>query len=123
DYALCDDFRRALQGRQRPECAVGVPLRLIERGDIDSRYFRSLDEEGRFSQPSSRAFWKRRRTSMSTSSPSPSTMRSRKGAMGSGLQQLVPPAKMSGTRSGLSAERSGMPAMSSMSSTVQYAIS
>ena len=50
-------------------------------------------------------------------------MRSMKGAIGSGLQQLVPPANTSGTRPGLSAERRGMPDMSSMSSTVQYAIS
>ena len=56
---------------------------------------------------------------MSTSSPSPSTIRSKNGAIGSGLQQLVPPAKTSGESCGRSALRTGMPAMSSMSSTVQ----
>ena len=70
-------------------------------------------------QPSSRALWNRRKTSTSTSSPSPRTIRSMNGAIGSGLQQLVPPANTSGARPGLSALLSGIPAISSMSSTVQ----
>ena len=55
---------------------------------------------------------------MSSSSPSPRAMRSMKGAIGSGLQMPVPPAKTSGASSLRSALRSGRPAMSSMSSTV-----
>ena len=70
-------------------------------------------------QPRSLARWNSRSTSMSTSSPSPSTIKSKNGAIGSGLQQLVPPANTSGTSSVRSSLRTGMPAMSSMSSTVQ----
>ena len=81
--------------------------------------FAASSRKSRLLQSSSRAFWKRRSTSTSTSSPSPNTMRSMNGAIGSGLQQLVPPANTSGTSSCLSSLRTGSPAMSSMSSTVQ----
>ena len=43
--------------------------------------------------------------------------------MGSAFTPAVPPAQISGSSSGRSSERSGIPAMSSMSSTVVYAIS
>ena len=46
------------------------------------------------------------------------TKRSMKGAIGSGLTQAVPPAKIKGRRSGRSALLRGIPDMSSMSSTV-----
>ena len=62
-------------------------------------------------------------SSLFISSPSPIIKRSINGAIGSAFTAAEPPAKTSGKSSFLSLLLNGIPAMSSISSTVVYAIS